>query len=175
MLPNHTVLAERWFMRPFAATLKDPVYWVPHRRGVLRGFALGLFINFIPLPIHFLLAPIAAVLLRVNIPVTVVSIFLINPLTLVPAFFTAYWIGCQLMHIPLEPFQFQMTWDWLQGHFIAIWKPLILGCLVLGALVAGTGYLALSLVWRLRVSYRYQSRPWKLRRKRSAFDQDSTL
>lgn len=175
ILPQRQTLAERWFLRPFATALKDPVYWTAHRRGVVRAFALGLFICFIPLPVHLLISPIAAIALRANIPVTMVTIFIVNPLTALPTFFTAYWVGCRLLGTRLLPFHFAMSWDWFSLHFVSIWKPLLLGCFVLGVTAALCGYLILSLIWRIQVHYRYQKRPWKLRRRSSASDQDTAL
>src|SRR3954470_21027227 len=51
---------ERWFMRPFRVVLEHPVYWSLNRRSVTRAFALGLFLAFVPLPIHMLLAALLA-------------------------------------------------------------------------------------------------------------------
>lgn len=175
ILPDRHSLAQRWFMRPFATTLRDPVYWTAHRRGVVRGFALGLFICFIPIPGHIFVGPFAAIALRANVPITLVTLFLVNPLTIVPTFFAAYWVGAHLIGAQLVPFHFAFSWDWVQTHLAQIWKPFLLGCLVLGVSAAALGYLLLSLIWRFQVTHRYQNRPWKLRRGKSAFDEDSTL
>jgi uncharacterized protein (DUF2062 family) len=162
-LPNRHALAERWFMRPFGSILHDPVYWTAHRRGVVRAFAIGLFICFIPLPIHLLIAPIAAIALRANVPVAIVTTFLVNPFTAVPTFFTAYWIGVHLTGSPLIP-QFTPNWDWVTTHLTQIWKPLLVGCLFTGVAIAAAGYALLSIIWRWRVTHRYQTRSGRLRK-----------
>ena len=46
-------------MRPFRLLLEHPAYWTLNRRNVTRAFALGLFISFVPLPVHILLATAA--------------------------------------------------------------------------------------------------------------------
>src|SRR5688572_29007694 len=143
ILPNRHTLSQRWYLRPFGALLKDPVYWSVHRKGVLKAFALGLFICFIPLPIHLLVPPIAAFALRANVPVTMITLFVTNPLTYVPTFFTVYWVGAQLMGIPMAPFHFSLEWEWVETQLLQIWKPLLLGCFVTAVLTAGTGYLLL--------------------------------
>src|SRR5262245_493695 len=176
IMPDRHALSQRWFMRPFAMALRNPVYWTVHRRGVLRAVALGLFICFIPLPIHLLLAPIAAILLRANVPVTVATLLLVNPLTYVPVYFAAYWVGVHITGTPPQPFdEFALTWDWVETRLVDIWKPFLVGCLVSGVVAAATGYWALALLWRIRVSHQYQQRPSRLRGRGSASDENSAL
>ena len=67
---------ERWFMRPFRLLLEHPAYWSLNRRSVTRAFALGLFIAFIPMPIHLLLGAALALLLRLNVPAAVAGTFI---------------------------------------------------------------------------------------------------
>ena len=90
---------QRWFMRPFRLLLEHPAYWTLNRRSVTRAFALGLFISFVPLPVHIIVATAAALLLRLNVPAAIAGTFLANPLTMVPMYIVAYWVGCQLLGI----------------------------------------------------------------------------
>ena len=41
-----------------------------------------------------------------------------------------------------------MSLKWVTGQFVTIWQPLLLGCVLLGALLAFIGYAALDLLWR---------------------------
>lgn len=155
--------------------LRHPVYWTVHRRAVLRAVALGLFVCFIPLPIHLLVAPVAAVLLRANLPVTIAVLLLANPLTYVPLFFGAYWVGTHITGTPPQPFDFAFTWEWVETKLVLIWKPFLVGCLVCGVAAAALGYWSLALLWRVRVTNRYQRRPGRLRGRSSGSDQNSAL
>src|SRR5882672_125961 len=85
-------LRTRWYMKPFAFVFGDAAFWSLNRRNVTRAVALGFFIAFMPpiLP-HTLIALVAAIALRVNIPVTLTAIFLTNPVTMVPLYYAAYW------------------------------------------------------------------------------------
>ena len=76
---------------------------------------------------HLLLAPLAAILLRANLPLSMATILLVNPLTPVPVFFGAYWVGAVLTGSNLESFDFALTWDWASENLVAIWKPFLLG------------------------------------------------
>lgn len=175
VLPSRHKLSQSWFLRPFAVALRDPVYWTVHRRAVLRAFALGLFVCFIPLPVHLLITPFLAIALRANIPVAMATLLLVNPLTFAPVFFFAYWVGAQLTDTAMSAFSFAPTWEWASTRLLDIWKPFVLGCLVCGTAASLAGYTALSLLWRVRVSNRYQMRPARLRVRSSGSDQNSPL
>lgn len=149
---------ESRLLKPFRTLLEDPVYWSLNRRSVTRAFAVGLFICCSPLPLHPLIAACLALLLRVNVPVTIGTVFVNNPITMVPIYFGAYWIGCQLMGIPLQPFEFRMSWDWVMNDLLPVWKPFVLGCFVLGLLAALTGYIVLGLLWHLSLVLKYHRR-----------------
>lgn len=145
-------------MRPFKLLLENPAYWSLNRRNVTRAFALGLFVSFTPLPIHVALAAVLALALRLNVPAAVAGAFLTNPLTMVPLFFLAYWIGCQLLGLGERPFNFEMSWEWLTTGLLPVWKPLLLGCLVMGTLSAVVGYLLLGGIWHLSLVLKYHKR-----------------
>ena len=149
---------ERWFMRPFKVLLEHPVYWSLNRRNVTRAFALGLFLAFIPLPIHIPLAVVLALLLRLNVPAAVAGTLLSNPLTIVPLFVFAYWVGCQITGAPPRPVAFELTWEWLSQGLLPIWKPFLTGCLATGAASALAGYVLLGGVWHLSLVLQYRRR-----------------
>lgn len=149
---------DRWFMKPFRVVLEHPAYWALNRRNVTRAFALGLFISFVPLPVHVLLAAALALLLRLNVPAAMLGTFLSNPVTIVPMFLAAYWIGCQLLDVTSVPLTFELSWDWLSTQFLSVWKPFLLGCLVLGALTATLGYALLATLWHGTLVMKYHRR-----------------
>ena len=145
-------------MRPFRLLLEDPVYWTLNRRNVTRAFALGLLISFVPIPVHFLLATVLALGLRLNVPAAIFGTFLANPLTMVPMYMGAYWTGSQLLGVTAHPIEFAMTWDWLTTSLVPIWKPFLLGCLVLGLSAGLVGYALLGGIWHLGLVLKYHER-----------------
>jgi uncharacterized protein (DUF2062 family) len=149
---------ERWFMRPFRLLLENPSYWSLNRRNVTRAVAMGLFIAWIPLPIHIPLAAALALLLRLNIPAAVSATLITNPLTIVPMYYFAYWIGCRVLHLEPSAFAFAFTWEWLTTGLLPIWKPFLLGCLIMGAFTSVMGYIALGSVWHLTLLLKYHRR-----------------
>ena len=145
-------------MRPFRLLLEHPVYWSLNRRNVTRAFALGLLIAFVPIPVHFILATLLALTFRLNVPAAIFGTFLANPLTMVPMYTAAYWVGCRLLGIVGHAISFQMSWQWLMTVLVSIWKPFLLGCLVLGVTAAVCGYIVLGGIWHLTLVLEYHER-----------------
>jgi uncharacterized protein (DUF2062 family) len=155
-------VAGQWFMTPFRHLLHDPRLWGIQRRRVVPAFALGLFIAFMPFPGHTLMAVLAALALRINIPVAAVSTWVSNPATMGPMYYLAYQLGSQLLHTDQKEFGFELSWDWVAHGFVTIWQPMLLGCVLLGAAAAFVGYVTLNVIWRVSVG-NYKTRKRKQR------------
>lgn len=145
-------------MRPFRLLLEHPAFWSLNRRSVTRAFALGLFIAFIPLPVHFFVAAASALALRLNVPAALAGTLLANPLTMAPMYVGAYVVGCFFLGLTPQPLDFELSWRWLATALGPIWKPLLLGCLVLGALTSIAGYALLGGVWHVSLVLKYHRR-----------------
>lgn len=99
-----------------------------------------------------------AMLWRLNVPTLVATVFLVNPLTALPTFYLAYTVGRLLLQLPPVPFQFELSWDWLQHGLGPLWKPLLVGCLVCAATVGISGRFLLDRFWMWRVREKYRTR-----------------
>ena len=141
-------VSDRWFMTPFRHLLHDHRLWGIRRKTVVPGFALGIFAAFLPLPGHPLFAALAALALRVNIPVAALATFIVNPLTIGPMYYFAYRVGARLLSIEPGAINFELSLDWLTHTFMSIWQPMLLGCVLVGAIAAFVGFVALDLIWR---------------------------
>ena len=145
-------------MRPARLLLESSEYWSLNRRNVTRAFALGLLLAFVPLPVHMVLAALLALLLRLNIPAAVAGTLIVNPLTAVPIYILCYRVGRMLLSAPPQPFHFEATLHWLSTGLLPIWKPFLLGCLVVGTLTAVAGYILLGGIWHLSLVLKYHRR-----------------
>ena len=163
-------MRRQWFMAPFRHLLHDHHYWSIRRRTVVPAFSLGLFIGFLPTPGHILMGALAALALRINIPVAAVSTLISNPLTMGPMYYLCYQVGRLLLGVPPQPFEFELSLDWLGNQFLTIWQPMLLGCLLLGSIASLVGYITLDLIWRASLADYLQKRREKRRRREAGLD-----
>ena len=145
-------MRQQWYLGPFGNRLHDPNLWSIRRRTVVPAFSLGLFVAFLPFPGHMITAALLALALRINIPVAAVSTWVINPLFVGPAYYFAYEVGSILLRREPRPFEFELSFAWLIDGFVYVWQPLLLGCVLLGAILSLLGYVALDLMWRASIA-----------------------
>lgn len=150
-------ISESWLLAPVRHLLHDNRLWGIRRRTAVPAFAIGLFIAFLPFPGHIAMAVLMALTLRINIPVAVIASFVSNPLTIYPMFYAAYRLGRTILNTPPVPFDFEFSLNWLTHTFVAIWQPLMLGCLLLGTTLATVAYFVVDLLWRNSL-HNYKSR-----------------
>ncbi len=161
LLPNHEQIRSHQHLRLFGQLLHDPNLWHFNRRSVAGAFSVGLFFAFVPLPFQMVYAAAAAILLRVNLPISVALVWLTNPLTIPPMFYAAYKLGTVLLGARATHFEFQLSVHWLMSELGDIWAPLLLGCFIVGVASAALGNFLIRMLWRYIVL-----RDWRARRAR---------
>lgn len=119
---------------------------------------MGLAICFVPLPVHIPLAVALAMLLRLNVPTLLGTVFVVNPLTIVPIYFFAYVTGRTLLGETPGDFRFELSWEWLQIGLGPVWKPFLLGCLTCSIVFGLAGWLVMNRLWLWRVRKKYRNR-----------------
>jgi len=146
-------------MTPFRHLLHDHKLWGIRRKTVVPAVALGTFIAFLPIPGHVLVAVLGSLVIRSNIPVAALSTFIVNPLTIGPIYYFSYLVGAKLLGIEPGPFDIELSIDWLTGAFLSIWQPLLLGCVLVGAIAALIAYTMLDAFWRFSlIDYKTRKR-----------------
>ena len=161
IMPDHKTMREHPHLKKFGQRLTEPRIWHLNRRSVAGAVALGLFIGFMPILGQMFVAAALAIVLRVNLPVSVMGVWISNPVTTVPLYFFSYKVGAWVLQLPVEHHTFTLSWQWFTHEFLAIWQPFLLGCFICGTIAALLGILFVRLVWRMMVI-----RNW-LRRRRN--------
>lgn len=170
-LPSlETVKSHRW-LKPFGSWLQHHNLWHLHRRSVAGGVAVGLFCGLIPGPLQMIGSTLLAVLLRVNLPVALITTLYTNPFTIVPLYMLAYEIGAWLSGVHNGTAMVQLSFpelhwsSWLSDFLdwlMMLGKPLLIGLPVLAIGLAIVGYFAVRVAWRVAVILK-----WRRRKKRS--------
>jgi hypothetical protein len=145
-------------LRPFDALLAHPTFFSVNRRSVAGAIWIGIFVGLMPLPGQTLIALLAAMALRVNLPIAGITTWITNPITMVPFFYWEYSLGTLILDMPAGDFNIDLSWEWVTTGLLANWKPLLLGAFITATIVASLTYVMISVAWRLIVAYRYKRR-----------------
>ena len=165
LFPNLEKLRNDQILGMFGDASREANLWHINRRSVSRGVALGLFCAFVPIPGQMVLAAALAIIVRANIPISVIFVWVSNPFTMPALFYTAYKFGTYLLDVQLQPFEFEFSLNWLFTELQDRWQPFLVGCLCSGALVGAAGYIIVQSYWRW-----YVAQVWTKRKKFSRFN-----
>jgi len=138
--------------------MHQPSLWHLNRRSVAKAFAIGLFCTWLPLPFQTILAGFLAIVFCANLPLSVVLVFISNPLTMPAMLYFAYRVGAYIMSVAPEPMNFSLSIEWLSNLIGSSWQPLILGSLVMSVVSSLLGYIVIRVLWRLHIIQRWQNR-----------------
>ncbi|MEO7386240.1 MAG: DUF2062 domain-containing protein [Gammaproteobacteria bacterium] len=149
-----------WYLKPFRQLLAHPVYFSINRRTITGGIALGVLIGVLPFLGHTPVVVLAALLLRVNLPVAVLATWVANPLTYGPIFYGEYLLGAYLLSEPPSDLGLSLGAHWRDFlmALVGAWRPLWLGAVVSGLMLAGLAYVLSNAAWRLMTRWRLQRR-----------------
>ena len=159
--PKPETLKAHPHLKLFGEMLQNPNLWHLNRRSAAGAVAIGLFCAWMPIPFQMLLAAILGIVFSVNLPLSVALVWISNPVTMPPLFYTAYLLGAYILDEPVLDFNFRLSFRWLTHMLETIAPSLLLGCFILGLASAATGYCLLRLLWRLNIY-----KKWKRRNKR---------
>lgn len=161
-MPDHEVIKRQKALKIFGNVLYNPNLWCLNRRSAAGAFAVGLFMAFVPLPSQMIMAAGLAIVCGVNLPLSVALVWISNPITMPVLFYFAYKVGAWVMHVPPQPFHFELSWEFILHQMNTIGPPFLLGCLICGVTSAIVGYFGIKALWRYSVVRSWQKRKIRL-------------
>lgn len=164
-LPRPEELHKNRLIRPFAPLLTDARLWQFNRNSLARAIYIGVFAAFLPLPLQMLIALVLALIVRANVPMSLMLTWITNPLTTLPVYWAAYWVGAQILGKPALSLSaigklLGQIADWLlqsganpfgQTDSIFSMKVFALGLLISAILSALILRLIFGWAWRWRI------------------------
>lgn len=174
-LPSPEKIANMKGLGRLRPHLSDPNLWHLNRRSVSGAMYLGLFCAFLPIPMQIIPVTIGAILFRVNLPLSIVLVWITNPLTILPILYSAYWVGASVLGVPMLDmhdigilFGQLIRWVLQQGDnpfahdasAMLVW-PLLLGMMIEAVVASLVGGTLTRVVWRW-----YVVRDWRKRKQR---------
>lgn len=162
-LPNLKTLKKNSSLRRIKGSLRQNVALF-NRHTVAGGIAVGLFVNFLPIPFQMFWAAFLAILFSVNLPIAVALTWINNPFTFIPINFFHYKIGSMILSESPAPFSFP-EFHWHQhtiGSFFqeatawisSLGKPYLLGVIVVSVGAALGGYCLTHVFWSMDLLFK---------------------
>ncbi len=146
-MPDPHEIKNNKFLSLFGKVLHEPNLWHMNRRSMAGAFFVGLFFAWWPVPFQMVLAAGGAILLRVNLPMSIALVWITNPLTMPAMFYFAYVVGTWIVDVPEMAFSVELSIEWLMNELSLIWKPFLTGCLLLAIISSTAGYFGISWLW----------------------------
>ncbi|GLR70466.1 DUF2062 domain-containing protein [Agaribacter marinus] len=157
-LPSHEQVKSQKALKMFGALLHDPNLWHLNRRSAKGAFGIGLFFAFWPVPFQMFLSAGLAIPLRVNLPLSIATVWITNPLTMPPIFYSAYLVGSTVLGTEMTAFQFELSWSWVIESLNTIGPAFLLGCFICSVVAGLIGYFGLDWVWCWSVRNAWKNR-----------------
>ncbi len=143
--------AERLSLREFLARIWDILRQDRSPHSLALGFALGLAIGILPITIvGLVIGLILTFWLRANKLMFLLGFIMDNPLIMVFLYPLSFEIGNQFFHTS-QAFEWGSVRSWL-----GIWKPLLIGNLILAVGMGVAGYILVYVVARVVGHYHRQ-------------------
>jgi uncharacterized protein (DUF2062 family) len=172
LFPNLDTIQDHKNLRFLGKLLSSQNLWHLNRRSVARAIAVGFFTAWLPSIGQMPFAAILAIIVKANIPIAVLLIFLSNPLTIPPMVYAAYKFGAWIL---AEPFDVSVidfsTMTGLVEGLTQVWQPFLLGCLAAASVSAVIGYITGWYAWRYLVVSRWLKRKQQRACKRAEIEQ----
>ena len=157
-LPDHQKIKQQKALGVFGTLLHDANLWHLNRKSAAGAFGIGLFFAFWPVPFQMWLAAALAIPLRVNLPLSVATVWITNPFTMPPIFYFAYLVGTWVIGAPAQEFAFEASWEWVATSIETIGPAFLVGCGVCAAAFGTVGYFGLNFLWRFSVRQAWKKR-----------------
>ncbi len=129
--------------------LTDPELWKWNKKSIAKAFAIGLFCAFLPVPIHMLLAGILAVSFSANIMLSLLIVWVNNPITIVPIIYFTYKLGASIIGVEIDP-EFEFSFGYLMANFWSATLALWIGGLITSIVASTLGYFSIISIYRYK-------------------------
>ena len=119
-IPERKHIQEHKHLRHFGDWLHDPNIWHLTRRSSAGGVAIGLFWAMMPIPLQTVFAATTAIILRLNLPLSIIFVWATNPITAAPVYYLAYKLGSILLDEPIQNVAFEFSIHWMANTLVHI-------------------------------------------------------
>ena len=156
--PDKTVVEKYKILSWVGKPLLHKELWQFSKRSLCGGVAIGFFWAWMPMPFQMLPAAIFSIIFRVNFPLSLIGVWISNPITMPPMMYFAYLLGSKLLNLSPEYDSFKLSMQWIESSWNNIWEPLLAGSLILGIISSILGYITMYVIWKVFIYNKMKKR-----------------
>lgn len=156
--PDKSVVEKYKVLKLIGSPLLHKDLWQFSKRSLCGGVAVGFFWGWMPMPFQMFPAAICSVILRVNFPLSLIGVWISNPITMPPMMYFAYLLGNWLLNLDPQYESFQLSIEWVGAAWSNIWEPLMIGCLLLGVVSSVLAYMTMYVIWKVFIYNKMKQR-----------------
>jgi len=160
IFPKLNSVKEEKILKIFGPAVLQANLWHINKKSVSRGFAIGAFCAFLPIPgIQMLLAAFLSITFAANLPLAVILTWITNPFTYIPIVYFAIKIGGIFINAE-SSYEIKSEEINILTDLMQYWEPLFLGSLILSIISSLLSYILIRAYWRY-----YVIKIWSKRKK----------
>jgi uncharacterized protein len=159
LFPRLDKIKEDKILKIFGPAVLQPNLWHINKKSVSRGFAIGAFCAFLPIPGQMIVAGFLAIIFAANLSLSLILTWITNPITYTPIFYFAYRLGKFFIDTK-NNYVIKNEEINLLSDIMHIWEPLLLGSLILAIIGSLCSYMLIRIYWRY-----YVIKIWSKRKK----------
>lgn len=165
-VPTHEEIRTNRYLRLFGPVLESGYLWHFHRRNVSKAIAIGVFCACLPMPFQMIPACAIAIYWRAHLPIAIALVWLSNPLTMPFILIGQYHLGANILGSPSLNLSFNQGIAVVASQFTVIWKPLLLGALIMACVLAFCVYFTAKYLWARWIvrRWRHKGHIWPIKR-----------
>ena len=129
--------------------LTDPELWKWNKKTIAKAFAIGLFCAFLPIPGHTILVAILSMMLSANILLSILVVWVSNPITMFPIYYFTYKIGASIIGIEIDP-EFEFSFGYLMDNLGSATLAMWIGGLITSIVAAILGYFLIISIYKYK-------------------------
>ena len=157
LFPKLDAVKEEKILKIFGPAVLQPNLWHINKKSVSRGFAIGAFCAFLPIPGQMIIAAFLSITFAANLPISVILTWISNPFTYTPIFYFAYKVGKIIINADINVDEKEID---MLSNIKDIWEPLLLGSIILAIIGSIISYILIRVYWRY-----YVIKVWSKRKK----------
>ncbi len=164
-LPSPERIKKMRFLGVLGHAIHNSELWHLTKHSVAGASFIGVFCAFLPIPFQTILAGLLAIIFKKNLPLSIILVFITNPLTMAPIFYVNYLVGNLIVGSTADAhlINTENINQWFMTNLDSIGLPLLIGSLVCGLTLGIISYFSIHQFWVRKVKQNWLSR--RLKRK----------